>query len=97
MKSNLEYIQILRRHLPEFQREYGVTSMAVFGSMARGDNTSANDIDILVDMPPRIFVVSALRQHLESLLHLPVDLIRRHPRLSPAFLTQISRDAIQLL
>lgn len=92
-----DYIQMLRDVLPELQRDYGVTGLAVFGSVARGDNDQDSDIDLLVDMPPRLFLMSGLRLYLESLLHVSVDLIRRHSHLSTRFLNQISRDAIILL
>ncbi len=92
-----DYIQMLRDILPELQRDYGVTGLAVFGSVARGDNDRDSDIDLLVDMPPRLFLMSGLRLYLESFLHISVDLIRRHSHLSSRFLNQISRDAIVLL
>lgn len=92
-----ECIIKLHENLPFIQKEYGVTGLCVFGSVARGDNRHDSDVDILVDMPPRIFALSALHRFLENLLHTSVDLIRRHPHLSSNFLNQISRDAIKIL
>lgn len=90
-------IAILQKNIPYIQKEYGVTGMCLFGSMARGDNRPDSDIDILVDMPPRIFALSALHRYLESLLQSSVDLIRRHSHLSSQFLNQINRDGIKIL
>ncbi len=92
-----ECISKLRENLPYIQKEYGVTGLTLFGSVARGDNRPDSDIDLLVDMPSKIFVLSALHEYLEKILQSSVDLIRRHSRLSPAFLTQISRDGIKIL
>lgn len=64
--------------------------------MARGDNRSDSDIDILVEMPPKILLMSALKDYLESILKSSVDLIRNHSHLSQKFLTQISHDAITI-
>lgn len=97
MSDQERYIQTIKANLPWIQKEFGVTGMAVFGSVARGDNRPGSDLDILVDMPPRIFVISALKEYLENLLHVSVDLIRRHSHLSARFLSQISRDAITIL
>lgn len=91
-----ECIATLREHLPYIQKEYGVTGLCLFGSVARGDNRPDSDIDLLVDMPPKIFVFSALHRYLENLLHTSVDLIRRHSHLSSRFLNEISRDGIQI-
>lgn len=92
-----ECINKLRENLPYIQNEYGVTGLCLFGSVARGDNRPDSDVDILVDMPPKIFAVSALHRYLENLLHSSVDLIRRHSHLSTPFLNQIERDGIQIL
>lgn len=97
MCDKKECISILKQNLPRIQSEFGVTGLSVFGSMARGDNRPDSDIDILVEMPPKIFLVSALRDFLESILTASVDLVRYHSHLSPKFLTQISRDAITIL
>lgn len=54
-------------------------------------------MDILVEMPPKIFLMAALKDYLEGILGSTVDLIRRHTHLSDTFLTQISQDGITLL
>ncbi|MBJ2189199.1 MAG: hypothetical protein HFJ87_08055 [Muribaculaceae bacterium] len=90
-------ILILNENLPRIQREFGVSGLSIFGSVARGDNRPDSDIDILVTMPPKIFMMSALKQFLEEILKSSVDLVRMHSHLSKTFLAQISRDAIKLL
>ena len=91
------YISILKDNLPQIQKEVGVTGLSVFGSVARGDNTPGSDIDIFVNMPPKIFLMSALKDYLEAILKTSVDLIRNHSHLSTTFLNQLSRDAITIL
>lgn len=97
MCDTTECITKLRENLPYIQKEYGVTGLCLFGSVARGDNRPDSDVDILVDMPPKIFVLSALHRYLENLLETSVDLIRRHSHLSTQFLNQIARDGITIL
>ncbi len=97
MCTTNECITRLRDNLPEIRREFGVTGLYLFGSVARGDNRPDSDVDILVDMPPKMLTFSALHRFLEELLQTSVDLIRRHSHLSPRFQSQISRDAIQIL
>ena len=41
---------ILRECLPEIREKYGVTSIGVFGSYARGEATQKSDIDIIVEL-----------------------------------------------
>ena len=92
-----ECVKILNENLPRIQSEFEVTGLCIFGSMARGDNRPGSDIDILVDMPPKIFLMSALKEYLENILNTSVDVIRRHSKLSAKFLNQITKDGIILL
>jgi predicted nucleotidyltransferase len=41
---------ILRECLSEIREKYGVTSIGVFGSYARGEATQTSDIDIIVEL-----------------------------------------------
>lgn len=97
MCNTNECISKLQANIPYMQREFGVTGLCLFGSVARGDNRDDSDVDILVDMPPKIFLISALKDYLENLLKTSVDLVRRHSHLSSKFLQQISNDGIILL
>lgn len=90
-------ISAIRNHLPAIKKEYGVTGLTLFGSVARGDNRPDSDIDILVEMPPKIFALVRLKDYLESILHNSVDLIHRHSRMNPRFLNEIFRDGITIL
>jgi len=55
---------------------YGVRSIAIFGSVARGDAVQGSDLDILVDMrSPSFDRYMDLKFELEDQLQVPVDLI----------------------
>ncbi len=71
-----QVIQILSERQGELARQYGVKSLALFGSVARDQATSTSDVDLLVefDHPVGYFGLFALQDHLESLLGCKVDL-----------------------
>lgn len=96
MCSTKECVKILNDNLLRIQQEYEVKGLSIFGSVARGDNKIDSDVDIIVDMPPKIVLICALKDFLEQVLNSSVDLIRRHSHLSPKFLNQISKDAITI-
>lgn len=54
-----------------------VRTLSVFGSVARGEAGDASDIDLLVefDRPVGLFHFVTVKERLESLLDLPVDLV----------------------
>lgn len=78
--KTLEEIQlILKEHLPELREHYDVIAIAVFGSVARGDQTAASDVDILVELrQPVGWEIIHLQQRLEEILGLKADLVTRN-------------------
>jgi hypothetical protein len=66
----------LKTERERLQREYGVKSLALFGSVARDEATAASDLDLLVefDRPTGLLGLFNLQAHLEELLGCPVDL-----------------------
>ena len=69
MCDSNECIKILKENMPYIRKEYEVTGLCLFGSMARGDNKSDSDVDILVDMPPKITLMTDLKDFLENILN----------------------------
>ena len=78
MKSLQEIIKILQEHKSELQKKYPVYSIGIFGSYARGEQKPESDVDILVEIHPKIGLgFISLADELESLLHLKVDLVSK--------------------
>lgn len=97
MCTRQQCIDRLTTAAPYIQQKYGVTSLCLFGSMARADNKPDSDVDVCVDMPPKMNLVLGLKNFLEDLFGAPVDLIRRHKNLRPISLARIERDAIYVI
>jgi len=57
--------------------KHGAFNVRVFGSVARGDATSASDVDFLVDLEDgrSLFDVGGLLYDLQNLLHREVDVV----------------------
>jgi predicted nucleotidyltransferase len=70
-----EIIRLLREHRPELER-FGVKSLALFGSAARGEEREDSDVDLLVEFqhPVGLFEFVDLKGYLEGLLGRRVDL-----------------------
>ena len=89
-------IDALTKTSDKFRTEYGVKSLRVFGSVARGEDNSNSDVDLLVDMPPRALKMVALKHYLQDILGRGVDLIRSRPTLDPFLLSEIDKDGITI-
>ena len=66
-----------REEIADAVRRHRGCSVAVFGSVARGDDTERSDVDLLVDFEPgsSLFDLLHLQDELSALLGCPVDVI----------------------
>ena len=98
MKMTPEMLQkTLRSHREEFQKELGVLSLSVFGSVARGEASATSDVDVLVEFEGRADFnrFMSLKERLESLLGMPVDLVTRKA-LRPSLKSAIESEAVRV-
>jgi len=67
--------------LAGFCRAHSVRELAIFGSLARGDEHAGSDVDVLIDLrrDARVGLVAfqRMRDELASLFGRPVDLVTR--------------------
>jgi predicted nucleotidyltransferase len=79
METLERILKVLAEHKDELRVRYGVQSLAVFGSFARGEPTEESDIDLLVEFerPIGLFKFLELEEYLSHLLGRKVDLVSR--------------------
>jgi len=75
MKRN-DVLRILHKERKDLVDRYNISSLSVFGSVARDDARQDSDVDILVEFsrPVGLFQFIELQQRLEDLLGCKVDL-----------------------
>jgi uncharacterized protein len=63
--------------LPNLRLRYPIDTIGVFGSWARGEQSPESDVDLLVrfDKPVGFFAFLELKEELEILLRVRVDLV----------------------
>lgn len=88
-----DVIKVLTEHQKELSK-YGVKSIAIFGSVARAEEKSTSDVDLLVefDQPVGLFLFVDLRDYLQALLDHNVDLVTKqalHPQLKEQILKEL--------
>lgn len=91
-------LRILAEHAPSLHAEFGVTSLSVFGSVARDEARDSSDVDVLVEFasPVTLLEFIRLRERLSTLLDSPVDLSEPaalHRRLRERILSEAIRAA----
>ena len=77
------------------EKEYGITSLRLFGSIARGEQRESSDVDVFVDtQSPNPFILMEAKDYLTKVMKRPVDIIRNHKNLNPRLMRRIERDGI---
>jgi uncharacterized protein len=87
----------LHAEAPALREKYRVKSLAVFGSMARGDDREESDVDILVTFEGKADFdrFMGLKLDLEDLFERPVDL-GTPDTLRPEMRAEVERDLIHV-
>lgn len=96
MRTTQEYISTLKQHAPILRERFGMTSMSLFGSVARGKHTEDSDVDVFVEMPATLRGVGGANEYLEQITGKHVDMILKHRNLTPFFLKEVERDGIRI-
>lgn len=87
-------LQLLRNHISDLHR-LGISSIALFGSVARGEASQDSDVDLLVELePPYTFdrYIQA-KFYIEDLLGCPVDMVMQET-LKPRARITAEKEAI---
>jgi len=92
-----QVLKIIAEHRETLARDFGIKSLALFGSVVRDEATSASDVDLLVEFdgrPVGLFHLSRTQHYLEDILGIArVDLVLRDG-IKPALKERILREAI---
>jgi len=86
-----------RKKLISTAARRGARNIRVFGSVARGSETEASDVDLLVDLDPDVGLLAlvALERELAVVLGRDVDVVPAES-LKPALVSRIMAEAIPL-
>ena len=90
-----DIIRFITEHKTEFEQEFGVTRIGLFGSYARWEVHEESDIDIVVELvKPDLFNLIGIKQTIEEALGSKVDIVRLRDKMNKFLRQRIERDAI---
>jgi predicted nucleotidyltransferase len=90
-----ECVIILKQYMDILKGKYGITSLLLFGSTARGEQTANSDIDLFVDTETaNPFLLMDAKDFLEEATGSSVDIVRNHQNLNPRLRKRILKDGI---
>ena len=97
MKTLSEIRKILQDHAEILRLRYGITNIAVFGSVVRGEASENSDVDILADIPLSINFIDLMgvELYLCDMLGVNVDLVPRG-EIRPQLRERILSEAVEI-
>ena len=91
--QTIEKLQSSRQYLSE---HYGVSSMLLFGSVARNEQKEDSDVDVCVEMKPNLFKQAGVKVYLQELLGCSVDVVRLRENMNQLFKQQILKYGVRV-
>jgi predicted nucleotidyltransferase len=90
-----EIINTLKKDKQFLKDNYGVVTIALFGSYAKGMENRDSDVDFMVEFKePSYSLLMGLYSYLEDRLNSKIEIVRKGPHLSDRFLNNIKNDLI---
>lgn len=95
MRTTTEYLNLLRQFKLTRATAYGIKSLGLFGSAARGELHEGSDVDVVYEGEPNILLRSRMKTELEALFGCRVDVVRYRKQFNGTpFGDSINRDLI---
>lgn len=90
-----EVLLQLRRFREQYQAQYHIVKIGIFGSAARGEMTEDSDLDIVVDLSqPDFFALAGIQQALAEQLQRQVDIVRYRQNMNQYLKRRIDTEAV---
>ena len=90
-----DVLRVLAAFQDSRRDEFGIVRIGVFGSVAKDEMVDTSDVDVVVEVArPDLLILVGIKQELEELLSLPVDVVRYRERMNPFLKGRIKQEAI---
>ena len=93
----MRFSDIDKELIIKIAKENGVTSMSLFGSIARGDENQSSDIDLLIDLEPGRSLIDLVRieRELKEAFNLDFDVLTPNS-LHPRIRERVNREKVSI-
>ena len=93
--SREEILKILKAFKEKHAEKYGITNLGLFGSVARDENQSGSDVDVVVKLEKQdLFNMIGIKQDLEEILRVPVDVISYREQMNAFLKIRIDEESL---
>ena len=90
-----EVLKVLKKRKVAFEKKFGVSTIGVFGSFARGKSGPDSDVDVVVRMvKPDLFYMVHIKEELEEDYQTKVDIIHYRDKMNAFLKKRIDSEAV---
>ena len=90
-----EIIKILEEFKAKYAQKYGMLTLGIFGSVVRDDTKKESDVDVVVKLEKQdLFNMIGIKQDLEEMLHVPVDVISYREKMNDFLKNRIDKETV---
>ncbi len=95
MYDKNEILSELKKYKSILKKKYGIKTIGVFGSIAKGTTKKNSDLDIVVEVEKlKPFLLLEIKQELERYFNMKVDLIRIRKNIRKSLKNRIDKEVI---
>jgi uncharacterized protein len=92
-----EIVTVLQDLKNRYSAKYGIQSLGIFGSIARGEEHADSDVDIVIKInPPNLITLSRICLEMEEKVHKHVDIVQYRERMNKLLKERIDHEAIYI-
>jgi predicted nucleotidyltransferase len=92
--SHRGILRILKAFKEGHASQYGILALGIFGSVARDESQESSDVDVVVKLKKQdLFNMIGIKQDLEEMLHLPVDVISYREQMNSFLKRRIDKES----
>ena len=93
--NKVQLLRELKKFKAGHQQEYGIEGLGLFGSYSKDEACQASDVDVVVQLAKQdLFSMIGIKQDLEEVLHLSVDVVSYRSNMNLFLKKCIDRDAV---
>ena len=96
MITRSQCVSLLHSCADVLRQQFGIRSLCLFGSVARDEQKEGSDVDVCVEMPPKLYLLVELGMYLEKLFGCHVDVVRMHRNMNMFLKREIEKDGIEI-
>ncbi len=89
-----DILRQIKQNKQKLKDKYHLSRIGFFGSFARDNATENSDVDIVVEMPPNLFMMVHLKEELQEILHRKVDIIRYRENMNAFLKERIDKETV---